>query len=65
LGKLDVGEKPVVQGLSDSLMNLSGTFGGAVSGTILILYGFDGLNSAALLPVVLIVIATAYSRRWQ
>jgi hypothetical protein len=46
-------------------MNLSGTFGGAVSGTILILYGFDGLNSAALLPVVLLVIATAYSRRWQ
>jgi hypothetical protein len=65
LGKLDVGEKPVVQGLSDSLMNLSGTLGDAVSGIILILYGFDGLNSAALLPVELIVIATAYSRRWQ
>lgn len=63
--ELDVSEKPVVQGLSDSLMNLSGAFGGAVSGTILILYGFGGLNAAALLPVVLIVIATAYSRRWQ
>jgi MFS family permease len=63
--ELDVSEKPIVQGLSDSLMNLSGAFGGAVSGTILILYGFAGLNTAALLPVVLIVIATAYSRRWQ
>jgi MFS family permease len=63
--ELDVTEKPIVQGLSDSLMNLSGAFGGAVSGTILILYGFAGLNTAALLPVVLIVIATAYSRRWQ
>lgn len=63
--ELDVSEKPIVQGLSDSLMNLSGAFGGAVSGTILILYGFGGLNAAALLPVVLIVIATAYSRRWQ
>ena len=62
---LDISEKPVVQGLSDSLMNLSGAFGGAISGTILILFGFAGLNAAALLPVILIVFATAYSRRWQ
>lgn len=62
---LDISEKPVVQGLSDSLMNLSGAFGGAISGTILILFGFAGLNAAALLPVVLIVFATAYSKRWQ
>lgn len=62
---LDISEKPVVQGLSDSLMNLSGAFGGAVSGTILILFGFAGLNAAALLPVVIIVFATAYSKRWQ
>ena len=62
---LEISEKPVVQGLSDSLMNLSGAFGGAVSGTILILFGFAGLNAAALVPVVMIVFATAYSRRWQ
>lgn len=62
---LDISEKPVVQGLSDSLMNLSGAFGGAVSGTILIVFGFAGLNAAALIPVILIVFATAYSRRWQ
>ena len=62
---LDISEKPVVQGLSDSLMNLSGAFGGAISGTILIVFGFAGLNAAALIPVILIVFATAYSRRWQ
>jgi MFS family permease len=62
---LEVDQKPVVQGFSDSLMSLSGAFGGAVSGTILTLYTFGGLNAAALLPVVLIVVATAYSRRWR
>ncbi len=58
-------EKPVVQGFSDSLMSLSGAFGGAISGTILTIFGFAGLNAAALLPVVLIVVAAGYSRRWQ
>jgi MFS family permease len=62
---LEVDEKPVVQGFSDSLMSLSGAFGGAVSGTILTLYTFGGLNAAALIPVILIVLATAYSRRWS
>lgn len=62
---LEVDQKPVVQGFSDSLMSLSGAIGGAVSGTILTLYTFGGLNAAALLPVVLIVVATAYSRRWR
>lgn len=63
--ELSTEEKPVVQGFSDSLMSLSGAFGGAISGTILTIYGFGGLNAAALLPVILIVIAAAYSRRWQ
>lgn len=58
-------QKTKVQGLSDSLMNLSGAFGGAISGSILALYTFGGLNAAALIPVVLIVIATALSRRWK
>ena len=62
---LEVDQKPVVQGFSDSLMSLSGAFGGAVSGTILTLYSFGGLNAAALLPVILIVLATAYSRSWR
>ena len=60
-----VNDRPHVQGFSDSLMSLSGAFGGAVAGTILTLFTFGGLNAAALLPVVLIVIGAAYSRRWQ
>lgn len=63
--ELTTEEKPVVQGFSDSLMSLSGAFGGAISGTILTIYGFGGLNAAALLPVILIVLAAGYSRRWQ
>lgn len=62
---LPTDEKTKVQGFSDSLMNLSGAFGGAVSGTILLLYTFGGLNAAALIPVVFIVIATSFSRRWR
>ncbi len=62
---LPTDEKTKVQGFSDSLMNLSGALGGAVSGTILLLYTFGGLNAAALIPVVFIVVATSFSRRWR
>jgi MFS family permease len=48
-------EKTNVQGLSDSLMNLSGAFGGAISGTIMALLMFVGLNLAALIPVAIIL----------
>lgn len=48
-------EKTNVQGLSDSLMNLSGAFGGAISGTIMSLLMFVGLNLAALIPVAIIL----------
>jgi MFS family permease len=62
---LPTDEKTKVQGFSDSLMNLSGAFGGAISGTILLVYTFGGLNAAALIPVVFIVVATSYSKRWR
>ena len=62
---LDTGDRSKVQGFSDSLMNLSGAFGGAIAGTILTLYTVGGLNAAALFPVVFIGIATLYSRRWR
>ena len=62
---LDTENRSKVQGFSDSLMSLSGAFGGAVAGTILALYSFGGLNAAALFPVVFIAIATLYSRRWS
>ena len=59
---LPVEEKTNVQGLSDSLMNLSGAFGGAVAGSILAGFMFLGLNLAALIPVFLIVIFAGFSR---
>jgi len=61
---LATGQRSKVQGFSDSLMNLSGAFGGAISGIILTMFTFGGLNAAALVPVVFIVLATSFSRRW-
>lgn len=62
---LDTENRSKVQGFSDSLMSLSGAFGGAVAGSILALYTFGGLNAAALFPVVFISLALVFSRRWQ
>jgi len=59
---LPVEEKTNVQGLSDSLMNLSGAFGGAVAGSIVTGFMFLGLNLAALIPVFLIVIFAGLTR---
>jgi MFS family permease len=53
---LPIEEKTNVQGLSDSLMNLSGAFGGAIAGSILAAFMFLGLNLEALIPVFIIVI---------
>jgi predicted MFS family arabinose efflux permease len=55
-------EKTNVQGLSDSMMNFSGAFGGAVAGSILSMAEFGGLNGAALIPVVLIVLFSAITK---
>jgi len=62
---LATGQRSKVQGFSDSLMNLSGAFGGAISGIILTMFTFGGLNAAALLPVVFIALATSYSKKWR
>jgi len=59
------GERTKVQGFSDTLMNLAGAFGGAIAGVILVNFTFGGLNAAAFIPVVMIVIATSFSARWQ
>lgn len=48
-------EKTNVQGMSDSLMNLSGAFGGAVSGSVMAALMFVGLNLSALIPVALVL----------
>jgi MFS family permease len=51
-------QKTNVQGMSDSLMNLSGAFGGAVAGSIMAALMFVGLNLAAMVPVSAILIYT-------
>ena len=57
-------EKTNVQGLSDSLMNLSGAFGGAIAGLLLASFHFEGLNAIALVPVsVVSVLIFAISRK--
>jgi MFS family permease len=53
---LPADEKTNVQGVSDSLMNLSGATGGAVAGSILTAVAFAGLNLFALIPVITIAL---------
>lgn len=53
---LPADEKTNVQGLSDSVMNLSGAFGGAVAGLLLASFQFEGLNAIALIPVSVITV---------
>ena len=61
---LPADEKTNVQGLSDSLMNLSGAFGGAVAGLLLASFQFEGLNAIALIPVAIIsVLVFVISKR--
>ena len=49
-------EKTNVQGLSDSVMNLSGAFGGAIAGLLLASFHFEGLNAIALIPVAVVTV---------
>jgi MFS family permease len=54
-------QKTNVQGASDSLMMLSGAFGGAISGSILAAFAFLGLNLAALIPVSIVVLLSGFA----
>jgi MFS family permease len=54
-------QKTNVQGLSDSSMQLSGAFGGAVAGTILAAIAFEGLNYVTLIPVAIILLLSGYN----
>jgi MFS family permease len=61
---LPADEKTNVQGLSDSVMNLSGAFGGAIAGVLLASFQFEGLNAIALIPVAVItLLAFAISKK--
>lgn len=56
--------RPRVQGVTDTLMNLSGAVGGALAGPTLALLGFDGLAVAGSAFVVAVVVgAVVVSRR--
>ena len=55
-----VDQKTNVQGLSDSLMNLSGAFGGAIAGSLVALYMFTGLNLITLVPVTAIIVMSIF-----
>ena len=54
-------QKTNVQGLSDSSMQLSGAFGGAIAGTILAAVAFEGLNYVTLIPVAIILLLSGYN----
>jgi MFS family permease len=58
-------QKTNVQGLSDSLMNFSGAFGGAISGTLVALYMFTGLNLITLVPVAAILVMSVLVRNYR
>ena len=58
-------QKANVQGLSDSMMNLSGALGGAVAGTVVTMSMFVGLNLAALVPVAAIVLLSIVVRNYR
>ena len=60
---LSTDEKPNVQGLSDTLQSLAGAFGGGVSGVILAAVMYRGLSIVALVPVVVILVASARAGR--
>lgn len=60
---LPVDEKTNVQGLSDTLMNLSGAIGGAIAGSLLASFHFEGLNAIAMIPVSVITVLSVLAFR--
>lgn len=58
---LPADQKTNVQGVSDSAMQLSGAFGGAVSGSLLAAFEFGGLNASAMVPVSIILALSGYA----
>jgi MFS family permease len=54
-------QKTNVQGLSDSSMQFSGAFGGAIAGTLLAAVAFAGLNYLALAPVAVVLALSGFA----
>ncbi|MFC5724974.1 MFS transporter [Streptomyces gamaensis] len=64
----DAAHRSAVQGVSDMLMNLVGAAGGALSGGLLALAGYGGLNAAAavlLVPVSALALYLSLRTRWR
>ncbi|MEU3756165.1 MFS transporter [Streptomyces olivoreticuli] len=57
---VDAGHRAEVQGLSDTLMNLVGAAGGALSGGLVAAAGYGGLNAAAAVLVLPVSAAALY-----
>lgn len=60
---VEVAARPLVQGLSDLVMNLAGALGGVVAGIIVAASGFGTLNAAAAVLVVPVVALVLSGRR--
>ncbi len=58
---LPADQKTNVQGVSDSAMQFSGAFGGAVSGALLAGFEFGGLNASAMVPVSIVLALSGYA----
>ncbi len=60
---LAVENRPVVQGFSDLMMNLSGALGGLLAGLVVAVSGFGTLNAAAAVLTVPVVVLVLSGRR--
>jgi MFS family permease len=55
---VDPAVRPIVQGISDLVMNLAGAFGGLLAGIVIALWGYGVLNAAAgalAVPVITVI----------
>ena len=60
---LPIEERPTVQGASDLFMNGAGALGGALAGAVLALAGYVAVCAVAVVPVLLLGIATRWYDR--
>lgn len=60
---LPVEERPTVQGASDLFMNGAGALGGALAGAVLALAGYIAVCAIAVVPVLLLGIASRWYQR--
>lgn len=52
-----------MQGASDTTMNIVAALGAGLAGPVMALFGFTGLNAAAVMPVALVLLLAAIAAR--